>query len=295
MTPNAILLVLLATVMHAAWNLLVRAKRVEAACFWRMHLAVIVLGGPAALAALTGVWPLPAWDGTVILCVAASGVCCGFYFFCLARAYGAGDFTTVYPAARAMPVLVVAAADAFRGRHPTAAGWIGMVFVAAGCFLVPLHSIREFRLARYLNRATLWILGAAAGTVGYSLIDKIAQEHIPRGPASASLYCYWFYVCSGLALALFFRLAGHKLPRPAGLGWVVPTAAGALSFASYAIILCVYQFTSRASYVVALRQFSIVIGVVAGFALFREPGRFVRTAGACVITGGLVLLAVWGK
>ncbi|HRU05407.1 MAG TPA: EamA family transporter [Candidatus Brocadiia bacterium] len=292
MSLDAVLLVLLATVMHASWNLLVRAKRVEAACFWRMHLAVVALGAPAALA---GALLLPAWDGVVTLAVAASGVCCGFYFFCLARAYGEGDFTTVYPAARALPVLAVAAADVLRGRHPSVAGWIGMVGVAVGCFLVPLHSIRELRLARYFNRATLWILGAAAGTVGYSLIDKIAQEHIPRGPASAALYCYWFYACSAAALALFFRLAGHKLPRPAGLGWTVPAAAGALSFASYAIVLSVYQFTSRASYVVALRQFSIVIGVVAGFALFREPGRFVRTAGACVITAGLVLLAVWGR
>ena len=83
-------------------------------------------------------------------------------------------------------------------------------------------------------------------------------------------------------------------PSP-GARWRAPAIAGSLSMLSYWIILCVYQMTARASYVVAFRQFSIVIGVVVAFMLFHEPGRFVRILGSLVITAGLVVIGVWGK
>jgi drug/metabolite transporter (DMT)-like permease len=83
--------------------------------------------------ALTRSLPPLAW-----LCVVGSGACCGGYYLFLTLGYESGEFTVVYPVARALPVLLVGVADVLRGRWPSAFGWLGMVLVAAGCVLVPL-------------------------------------------------------------------------------------------------------------------------------------------------------------
>ena len=48
------------------------------------------------------------------------------------------------------------------------------------------------------------------------------------------------------------------------------------------------------SYIVAFRQFSIVIGAVLAFRIYKEKGLAVRISGALLITAGLVLIAVFG-
>ena len=66
------------------------------------------------------------------------------------------------------------------------------------------------------------------------------------------------------------------------------------NFGAYWLVLWAYQLAQRAGYVVAFRQFSIVIGVALAFAVFREKGFAVRLTGALLITVGLVLIALRG-
>jgi drug/metabolite transporter (DMT)-like permease len=51
---------------------------------------------------------------------------------------------------------------------------------------------------------------------------------------------------------------------------------------------------SHVSYVVALRQFSIVLGVVAGTFLFHEPAPRWRISMAVLIVLGVVLISLGG-
>jgi uncharacterized membrane protein len=60
------------------------------------------------------------------------------------------------------------------------------------------------------------------------------------------------------------------------------------------LILWAYQLSPVASYIVAFRQFSIIIGAVLAFILFKEKGFAVRISGALCITSGLILIALWG-
>jgi uncharacterized membrane protein len=61
-----------------------------------------------------------------------------------------------------------------------------------------------------------------------------------------------------------------------------------------ALVLWAYQLSTQTGYVVAFRQFSIVIGVVLAFAIYREPGVFVRTVAMLLIVAGLVTIGLWG-
>ena len=54
------------------------------------------------------------------------------YYLGLSRGYMSGDFTVVYPLARATPVLVIAALDVARGQAPTLFGWLGLLLIVIG-------------------------------------------------------------------------------------------------------------------------------------------------------------------
>ena len=290
MNPFVIALVLISTVMHAGWNLLARGRRSEAAFFRRMLLVSVSIGLVPAVASevLASSISTTAW-----LCLIGSGVCCGVYYFALARAYGASDFTVVYPVARALPVILVGLGDVLRGNPLTAAGWGGMLMVVAGCALCPLRSFREFSLRRYVTRAIGYVLLTALGTVGYTLFDKVASESVVQRPATGFRYCYFFFVSSWLFYEALLRLLGGAMGADR-LGWRLPALAALLNFGAYWLVLWAYQMTARAGYIVAFRQFSIVIGVVLAFAIYKERGRGVRLTGSLLTTAGLVVIALWG-
>ena len=291
MTALPISLVLVSTVMHAAWNLCARRARAEATCFLRMQLIIAAAGlVPAVVSeAITGSLPLAAWG-----CLAGSGVACGLYYVFLALGYRSSDFTVVYPMARALPVLLVAVGDVWRGRQLTGLGWLGIVLVAVGCLLVPLERLRDFQWRRYLNRTGLWIVLTALGTVGYTLFDKVAAEIVHRGPATAARYGYFFFLITLVVYLPLYRRLGLVRAEPNSPGWRVPVVAGICNFGAYWLVLWAYQLADQASYIVAFRQFSIVIGVVLAFMLYKEHGWRVRLLGTAIMTAGLVAIGLGG-
>ncbi|NOZ27095.1 MAG: EamA family transporter [Chloroflexi bacterium] len=295
MNPFAAALVLSSTFLHAGWNLLARRQRAEALFFHRLLLAVVAIGLiPAAISE----WHARSLPPAAWLYALGSGVFCGLYFLFLAKGYAASDFTVVYPVARALPVLLVGLGDVLRGRYPTAMGWSGMTLVALGCLLAPQRSFRDLSPRRYLNRASVWILLTALSTVGYTLLDKMASEVVRQGPGTAARYGYVFYLFTYIFYVLFLHLArGPSAPPDAqpDIGWRLPLIGGLFNFSAYWLVLWAYQLSERASYIVAFRQFSIVIGVILAFILYQEEGRRVRITATLLITAGLVVIGVWGR
>ncbi len=137
------------------------------------------------------------------------------------------------------------------------------------------------------------MLLTAAGTVGYSILDKIASEAVTPGPWAAVRYGYFFYLFSFIAYILYpVRTRTHE--NKISPNFKTSAVCGSVCFISYALILWAYQLTEHASYVLAFRQFSIVLGVAAGLHLFSEKGMAVRLTGSLLLAAGLVLIAVRG-
>ena len=320
---SVLAIIFVSTLMHVGWNLMTRHGRSEPQFIRKMLIAGSVLGlGPVL------VWEIVDPLGPRIwMLLSVSGTFCAIYFAGLAKGYTASDFTIVYPVVRALPVLLVGLADMFLGRWPTPLGWAGMMLVVIGCTLTPLTTLRSFNLRVYLNPASLWVVLAALGTVGYSLVDKVSadilRETFGSGPVVALRYSVMFFVVATIVYELFVRFAGWQLIEsrpPHALSsrqirfqihplfavknlasiiqhptrWAPPTLAALMNIVSYGLIVWVLQLTRQVSYVVAFRQFSIVIGVIAAIILFHEPGRIVRLIAALLITVGLVVIGVWG-
>lgn len=293
MNPFLVLLVLLSAFMHAGWNLLARHQKAEDVFFARILMIVALVGlVPAGLSELL----THSLTAKSFACAAGSGLCFGFYFFFLARAYASADFTSVYPIARALPVLFIALGDVARARYPSAIGWVAILLVTSGLLLAPLESFGDFNHRRYLRRRMLWVILTAVATVGFTMFDKIGSESLRfSGPATAARYGYalYFVSCvSYLALNAFF---GERRRDTTGISWRTPILGALLTFGGYWLVLWAYQLTTRASYVFAFRQFSVVIAVALAFHIYREKGLFVRLTGTALITAGLVLIAIWGK
>ncbi len=292
MSPLSIGLVIASTFAHAGWNLLARRQRSEIAFFARMLLIVVFVGFlPAVISeGLARSLPAKAW-----FCLVGSGFCAGLYLYSLAKAYGSSDFTIVYPIARALPVLLVAFGDLLRGRFLNGPGWVGLVLVVVGCLLTPLDSFLEISPRRYFHRSILWMLLAAIGTVGYSLLDKIASEVVLAGPATAARYCYIFFFFAGVVLLGLRRITDNRQPKNVAIGWKGPVVGAVCFFGAYWLVLWAYQLSRHASYVVAFRQFSIVIGVVAAFLIYKERRVLVRIVGIALIMVGLILVGIYGS
>jgi drug/metabolite transporter (DMT)-like permease len=178
----------------------------------------------------------------------------------------------------------------------TVFGWLGVVLVAAGCVLVPLKSFRDIQWKHYFNRASIWILVTAAGMVVYTLLDKIAAEVITQGPATAARYGYFYFMFTIPPYFGLMKLYKQPFREKSGVKeWMLVLIGSVFGFGAYWLVLWAYQLSPYASYIVAFRQFSIVIGAVLAFIIYKEGGVKVRLTGALTITLGLVLIGVWGR
>jgi len=265
MNLSVILIVFVSALMHAGWNLFARKEREEIFFFSRMLTIMAVTGFFPAVISEVMIHSLTfkAW-----MCVAGSGFFCGLYFYSLARAYNSSDFTIVYPVVRSLPIFFIAIGDILRGRVISTNGWIGISLIATGCFFSPLHSFKDFSLPHYINRTGGWLILTASGTIGYTILDKVASEVILKGPATAARYGYFFFLTTFLFYHLFFYLSGsEKIERE--------------------------KLTLFASYVVAFRQISILLGVIIAFSVYKEKGLFVRLTGSVLLTSGLIIIALF--
>ena len=290
MTFLPLLLIGISACMHAGWNLLAHARRADSNLFLRATFISSVVGFlPALVFELQGPhFPLPVFG-----LLALTGVCQAVYYLGLTMGYRRGDFTVIYPLARALPVLFLAAVDLARGRAPSPLGWVGMILVTAGCALAPLESLRFISLARYRNRAFIWVLVTALGTVGYTAIDKIAAELLPAGPLTAARYEVFEVIATLPFLWLALRFANRSAGETSGAnGWKWAAVASVFIFGAYWLVLWAYQLSPYASYISALRQFSIVIGVVVAAIFLREPARGLRVGAALVIAAGIICISL---
>lgn len=126
MSQLSVSLVLLAGVMHAEWNALVKAVDDRAGVL----AAVSVVHAPTGLALIL-VAPSPAPASWPIIAISV-GRHYGCYLL-LFRFYSLGDLSQVYPISRGIaPAIVAVSAVVLIGEVLLPTGWLGIVLVSVG-------------------------------------------------------------------------------------------------------------------------------------------------------------------
>jgi drug/metabolite transporter (DMT)-like permease len=137
-----------------------------------------------------------------------------------------------------------------------------------------------------------------AATVGYSLLDKSAMAAFSQTGWSSVLprTIVYLLLLEVLGVALFLPLAlrevGHERLKTLARLEVRPALGAALiAFASYTLILEAFQ-TAPVSYVVAVRQSSVLFALTLGALFLRERPSGVRLLGGVATVLGVALVSL---
>lgn len=277
--PEVALLVLLAAVLHAGWNVLVKIGGDRL-----LVQTTIIATGSLACALVLWAVPLPAPAAWPF--VFASMVIHSLYFFFLLRSYAHGDLSQVYPIARGTSPLVVALlAIPLAGEHLAPSDLVGVVLVTFG-----IASLARGHAAAGEGRAIAYALTTGLLIAAFTLIDGLGVRRAGN-PLSFILWMQAFEVVPiGLFVALRRReRAAAFLAANGARGLLTGVAGGLMAVSAYGIVLWAYSRASLAP-VAALRETSVVMAAAFGARSLGEPFGLRRVLASAVVVIGVALL-----
>ncbi len=283
----AIGIVLIAAVLHATWNALAKRSDDALAFLW------------SALVLALGIYALPV--GIALMRVSITRDAVPFvvnssllhiaYFLLLARAYNRSELSFAYPVARGTGLLLVPVlAVPIFGDRPTAIGWLGIALVAAG--VIWLHAPLLRLLARTEGGWPRLLTGPATLTgvtiAAYSLNDSAGVERL-----SPLIYLYLIFALIVIAL-LPVVVRNHR----AGVRTAIAArhsllVAGAGIYGTYVLVLLAMRL-APVSYVVPMRELSIVAGALIGWRFLGETLPRERLAACVLVAGGVIAIGLGG-
>jgi len=289
MTGLALILVLLSALSHAIWNLLAKRAINQEVFLWWVLVSTSVLLMPLSVFLIWN-YPIlyPGWWfilGTVILHV--------FYFTFLGRSYTHADLSLAYPIARGTgPVLVPIIGALLLKEVIAPLAIIGIISVALGIFAVywwgSFREILRDSLKIFRESGTRYALLTGLVIAAYSVWDKVGVSYV-------NPFLYMYFLALGSALFLtpyiwwFHGISTIRIEIRRDIGSII--LSGLLMFLAYSLILFALQF-SRVSYIAPIREVGIVIGVVFGTLLLKEPFGKGRASGSFLIVAGLVQISL---
>jgi uncharacterized membrane protein len=282
MTLGVFLLALTAAVCHAGWNFVARKVSGNLVVVWLAILTGCLLLLPVALSILlyygvTHSVSLPAFGYMM-----ATGVIHAIYFSLLSLAYKKGEITRIYPIARGSGVGGTAiCARLFLNEDISFMGSIGIGLIFMGVVAMGGPAFRRGRDFRQIKLA----LCVGGSIITYSLIDKIGVSKV-----NPVLYIWAMFFIAAMVLwpLILWRHWGTILKT--GKTYMRDILAiGAGSIGTYLMIL--FAFTlGLVSYVVAIREFAVVIGALLGVVFLKERLTVSKVLAIFTITVGLVCI-----
>ena len=301
MPTEIVAMVLVAALAHASWNALVKSDDDRLVTLGAANAVRFLLCIPIVLAL-----PHPDRASWPYL-VASSILHVGYYTF-LISAYRFGDLSKVYPLARGLsPLIVAAGAYAFAGERLSPMALVGVAVACTGIASLSLGGgatpARSARVhagalssagdgaaqARTNRRGVVFAAGTAVFIAAYTVTDAMGA----RLSGHAVSYVAWLSILDGLPMLLVagvLRRAGlaHHL---AARAWK-SVAGGALQLTAYGLVVWSLALAPMAA-VSALRETSVLFAAIIGVKLLGEPLGTHRITAAALVAAGIMLIE-WG-
>lgn len=275
MSLTVFLAVLGAALLHASWNAIVRGG---ASKVTTILVLTVVQGALGVLIAIFRGFPPVETLGWLL----ASGVFHAGYKTFLAYAYEHGDLSRVYPIARgAAPLIVLIVSLAFLTEGLGPGDVLAVLILGAGILLMGRGAFTSGESRRLVPLA----LASAAMTAGYSLVDGIGA----RLSGDALGFVAWIFILDAVLLTpLFMAMRGPRVLSAPRAVWAYGTAAAALSFGAYVVVVWAMTLAPIAL-VTALRETSILFAVLIGWLIFGERMDRTKAVAAGLILAGVAL------
>jgi drug/metabolite transporter (DMT)-like permease len=286
----ALVFIIVAAFLHAAWNVLAKVSKDMLALMWWATLLATVGYGVWLLSG-SGIYLDPAsWVPFLVSAFAETG-----YFVTLVRGYSQGDLSLVYPISRgSAPIFATIWGAVLLGEQLPWFGYLGILLMVTGVYVasVPVNpSGIKFHpsviISSFRNRAAGWALASAIFISIFSLSDKVAVSATPP-----LIYNWWVFAGNTVLWMIptwgrtRFKTNFDELRS----NWRGVIATGFMMVSAYGAALAALALTS-ASYVVAGRGLSVVIGALFGSVLLKESFGASRITGAALMVAGLALIA----
>tara|TARA_R110000824_G_scaffold399843_1_gene606092 strand:- start:173502 stop:174326 length:825 start_codon:yes stop_codon:yes gene_type:complete len=272
------LLILLAALLHAVWNALLKSNAD------RLSMMAFVAGsGSLMMAPLTLFVPFPSYEVWQIILLSLA-LHTGYKVF-LVKAYSHGDMGQVYPLARGLaPAMVTIVGFMFLGEQLPLTATLGIAVVLLGIISLAWRRSNG-KDGPQSHRGVLYAIGTSCFIAAYTLNDGLGG----RAAESASAYVIWLFALDGVsivAIALWRR--GPALLKPQR-AWAIGAAGGAMSIAAYWLVIWAMSITPLGP-VAALRETSVVFGALISGLVLKEGLGWRAVAAACVVAAGVVLM-----
>lgn len=287
------MLVLVSALLHAVWSVAIKQSGDPLSFNFLQSWLTAAWIAPVALWIPWSAIPLEVWG-----LLAITAPVHALYLYWMSRAFERGELSLVYPITRSTPAFLPLVAVPLLGESLHPVGALGIAIVVAGIWLVSLGSTGAAAAGlRLAGPATRYAYLTLAATVVYSLIDKAAIAELaacewPSGLPRSLAYAFMLFAAHAAAFTpLVLHARGAVVLSDASrLDLLRATGAAAISVLSYSLILRALE-TSPVSYVVAVRQSSVLFAVALSTLWLREhPGR-PRVIGAVATVFGVALIA----
>jgi len=295
MSLTAVFIILISAAIHVGWNYLTISSA-NPRVFSLIKGAAVI--GISAIF-LLGI-PLHAIPANVWLCVFLSGVVHALYILALSTAYETGDISYVYPIARSAPAFVPVAAFFVLGERIAIKGGIGIAMVVMCIFVLQLRGKNVKELVNILTfvrkKDNFWAFVTLATVIAYSIIDKIGMVGMTQIKAISPNFqaLTYFFLAASLCFIIYcgYMCVNRKFADAVvwKREWPWAILAAAAFILSYTLILHVMK-TQHISYIVTLRQSSVLIAVLIGWIVFKEKYGIVRLIVSAIMLTGLFLVA----
>ncbi|MDE2363561.1 MAG: EamA family transporter [Hyphomicrobiales bacterium] len=268
--------------MHASWNALAKGRgepRGDRLSFMTaLTSAECVMG-----LCLLPFFPAPGAAALPYL-VASSVLHVGYVLF-LTEAYAHGDLAQIYPIARgAAPLMVAVVGMTLLHEDVGATKALAILCIGLGVIAMSLRGGAD--LGRLPPRALFYALGTAGFTAAYTIVDALGA----RASGAASAYTAAMFVLSGAGfVGLNLARRGVRALAFEPAVWRSGAMAGVLSVLAYWV--AVWAFTQApVALVSALRETSVLMAMLIGVFVLREPGGRWRWIAGGLIAGGVALM-----
>ena len=290
MTATAVLLVLIAAVCHASWNLLVRKSNVPELTNWFMAFLGGIIALPfAVFYLLTNAPTITGWVfivGTIVLHIG--------YFFTLGKAYKHGDLSVVYTVARGLGLALIPVFGVLiLNESVSLQAGAGILAIFLGVLVVGSSSGTGLRIwlkprSLIADRGVAFAVATGLLIASYSNWDKRGVEYV-----EPLLYMFMVQLGGSLGVLPILRrtYSNSDFSKELKSGWKIGAFGGLLQFTSYGLVLTTFKL-APVSYVGPFRELAIVFGVVFAALILKESVGKYRIIGATAIGIGALVVAL---
>jgi len=273
-TATVLAIVLLAALLHALWNALVKVSGDRA-----ITLGLVALGHCLPALALLPFVPMPV--AAAFPFIIASTIIHWAYYYFLNISYRFGDLSLIYPIARGTaPVMVALGATIWADEHLSFWAWIGILTVSAGIMILAAVRHADKRgIGTALMNSTI--------IATYSVVDGIGIR-LSGAPVG---YVVWLFAAEVFVAVFVLGFGLNRLRNIGTKALALGLTGGVISGLAYGLALFA-KTLAPIGIVSAVRETSVIFAALIGVVWLREGPARRRLIAATVVAGGVMILAL---